>query len=367
MSVYKPKASPFWHFDFQLKRRRFHGSTGCRNRRQAEAVERAEREKAKQSLKTSSATANLTLDSAAGRYWTEVGQHHVCHKETWTNLERLVAYFGKDKLLADIIDDDIAHLVAWRRGHRRWGRKNMQLIAPATVNRSTTEVMQKLFCHARRTWKARFDNEPDWTRHMLREPQERVRELRADEAERLEAAARFDYEPFLNFAKASGQRFKECLMLRWSEVDWTERLITTKGKGGRVVIIPITPTIASILWPLRGHHPERVFTYVAQRTCGERIKGRRYPLTVNGAKAMWRRLRAMARVEGFRFHDIRHDVGTKLLRDTGNLKLVQKALNHADIKTTTRYAHVLDEEVAKALDSFQKSRKKSRRSSRKAS
>jgi integrase len=62
----------------------------------------------------------------------------------------------------------------------------------------------------------------------------------------------------------------------------------------------------------------------------------------------------------FRFHDIRHDVGRKLLRDTGNLKLVQKALNHADIKTTTRYAHVLDEEVAEALEQVQKSRNRSR-------
>jgi len=156
-------------------------------------------------------------------------------------------------------------------------------------------------------------------------------------------------------------------MLKWSEVDWGERLVRTTGKGGRAVIIPITPTIASILWPLRGHHPERVFTYVARRTRGEKVKGQCYPLTVNGAKSMWRRLREKAGLESFRFHDIRHDVGTKLLRDTGNLKLVQKALNHADIKTTTRYAHVLDEEVAKALDSFQKSRKKSRRASRKAS
>ena len=60
-------------------------------------------------------------------------------------------------------------------------------------------------------------------------------------------------------------------------------------------------------------------------------------------------------------HDIRHDVGTKLLRDTGNLKLVQRALNHSDIKTTTRYAHVLDEEVADALEQVQKSRSAPRR------
>jgi site-specific recombinase XerD len=30
--------------------------------------------------------------------------------------------------------------------------------------------------------------------------------------------------------------------------------------------------------------------------------------------------------------------------------LVQRALNHADIKTTTKYAHVVDDEVAAGLD-----------------
>ena len=80
------------------------------------------------------------------------------------------------------------------------------------------------------------------------------------------------------------------------------------------------------------------------------MKGERYPLTVSGVKTAWRRLRRRAGVQDFRFHDFRHDVGTKLLRETGNLKLVQRALNHADLKTTTRYAHVLDGEVAVALN-----------------
>ncbi len=53
---------------------------------------------------------------------------------------------------------------------------------------------------------------------------------------------------------------------------------------------------------------------------------------------------------GFRFDDLRHNLATKLLRQTGNLKLVQRALNHDDLKTTLRYAHVLDTEVAEALE-----------------
>ena len=71
-------------------------------------------------------------------------------------------------------------------------------------------------------------------------------------------------------------------------------------------------------------------------------------------------MRRKAGVKDFRFHDFRHDFGTKLLRETGNLKLVQKALNHADIKSTLRYAHVLDEDIAAAIERVAKSRTKSR-------
>ena len=49
-------------------------------------------------------------------------------------------------------------------------------------------------------------------------------------------------------------------------------------------------------------------------------------MTLAGVKTRWRRMRADAGIADFRFHDFRHDFATKLLRDTGNLKLVQKAL-----------------------------------------
>jgi site-specific recombinase XerD len=75
----------------------------------------------------------------------------------------------------------------------------------------------------------------------------------------------------------------------------------------------------------------------------------------------------VAGVSDFRFHDFRHDFATKLLRETRNLKLVQKALNHADIKTTTKYAHVVDDDLVAGLDAMQKSRRKFRKPVRDAS
>ena len=152
---------------------------------------------------------------------------------------------------------------------------------------------------------------------------ERVRELHDDEAERIDAAMRPDYEPFFAFVRATGMRQKECVTLRWSEVNWSTRQIIKLGKGGRRITFPITDSVRAILWPLQGHHLEFVFTYVATRTRDGRTGGERYPLTISGVKTLWRRMRAKAEVSDFRFHDFRHDFATKLLRQTGNLKLVK--------------------------------------------
>jgi integrase len=373
MSVYKHKDSPFYHYDFQFKGDRFHGSTGCTNKREAETFERLERDRAKQQVKRSSSTVSTKLDDVAGRYWNEIGQHHVGSDTTWRDIERLVGYFGATTLLTEILDDDVAKLVAWRRGHRVTrhgkGRKNAAtapLVANATVNRSTTEVLKKFFTRAK-AWGIRFEREPDWKKHWLKEPQERVRELHDGEADHLDDATRDDYRPILEFTGASGLRMNECL-LRWSEVNWHARRIEKQGKGDKRVTVPITDAIREILWPLRGHHSDMVFTYIAKRTRKPQklVKGERYPITYSGLKSAWKRIRSAAGVSDFRFHDYRHDFATKLLRETRNLKLVQRALNHADIKTTTKYAHVVDDEVAAGLDAMQKSRRKSRRPARKA-
>jgi integrase len=194
---------------------------------------------------------------------------------------------------------------------------------------------------------------------LLPEPVERVRELQDDEADAIDAAMRSDYEPFFAFARASGLRFRECVTLRWSEVNFGTKQITRIGKGGRRVVFPITDDIREIIFPLQGQHPDFVFTYLAiygNKRLG-RVRGERYPLTVNGAKTAWQRIRANAGLKDFRFHDFRHDFGSKLLRDSKNLALVQKALNHADIKSTLRYAHVSNQDVAAAVEHLERARK----------
>ena len=57
----------------------------------------------------------MTLPAGIGK---RSGKHHVGADTTFRDIERLIGYFGATKLLTEITDDDVAKLVAWRRGHR---------------------------------------------------------------------------------------------------------------------------------------------------------------------------------------------------------------------------------------------------------
>jgi len=351
--VRRDPRSPFWQYRFQIRSRKFFGSTKKTNKREAEKVEAVERERARALIaQAEHARTSLKLDDVAGRYRTEHAQHLAGASDTWTYLGFVLDFLGKDKLVTEVTDDDVAKLVAARRSHRR---KDGSLISPWTVNHTVT-TLRKLFTRCK-LWGVRFDREPKWSKHLLKVPAERVRELFDDEADKLDAVMRDDYAPFFAFAQMTGWRLNECVTLRWSEVYFGTRQIVKLGKGDKRITRTITKAIREILWPLQGHHPEFVFTYVCERSEHSRVKGERYPLTYSGVQTEWQRLRKRSGVVGFRFHDYRHNFATKLLRHSRNLRLVQKALGHASIKTTERYAHVLDSEVAQAMESMESAAK----------
>lgn len=376
MSLYKRPRSPFYHYEFIIRGNRIRGSTGETDKREATTVEKLRYNAALMAAAPSTGTnaeTSMRFADVAMRYFDEVGQHLAGDdgsKNCERDLKRLHDYFGASRTLTSITNDDIAKLVSWRRGQQQSRLKKIKgkivqnpkapLVSAATVNRSTTEVLKKLFIRARDTWSVKFDRWPNWKEHMLKENGERVRELYEGEGEAVMDAVRDDYAPMIEYSHATGVRQKEAWSLEWDQVNFGTKLITMRGKGDRLITKTINDEVRSILWPLVGHHPARVFTYVAKVTRDGRVKGKRYPLTKSGVRTIWRRTRTKAGLDGgklpLRFHDLRHDFGTKLLRETGNLKLVQKAMGHAKIETTMRYAHVLDTEVASAVASQAKNR-----------
>lgn len=344
MPVYRKHGKPEYTFDFQLRGRRFSGSTGTSNKRQAERILAEKRREARARLKAEQAfvaSGPMTLEIAASRYWHEVGQHLTNADNCWWSLGWLVEHFGNKVTLDRITDSTVAAMVAKRRADG---------VANATVNRTVTVPLRGVTTRAKKTWKVPVAD-IDWSRHMLKEPRERVREASVDEERRLVAAMRDDYAPAVQFAMLTGCRRMEIVDLTWSNVDFFGRMLTVTGKGNKSRLLPMTDAVRRLLWQLKGHHETAVFTYLAKRTRKDLqlVRGTRYPITMEGFKTAWRRYRAKSGVENFRFHDTRHTAATRTLR-VGNLKIVQQMLGHEDIGTTAKYAHAMIDDMRAAMD-----------------
>ncbi len=363
MSIHKRPGTSKYFYDFRIRGQRFRGSTGETERRAAQAAERRLKEEARAKLIVEKERRAAwggqeppTMGHVVARYWNEVGQFHGSSKTTWWAMEWLVEHFGEHTLLVEITTERIARMVAHRRTIRvRRDPKTKALVEipcdhvqNATVNRYAIEPLRKLFRRARDVWLYPVVY-PRWGELLLAEPQERVREAVGDEEARIVEALGPDYGRLFRFMITTGVRASGAL-LTWSQVDRVNRLarIRNKSRNGQPswYTIPLTDAQLAILDECIGHHPTHVFTYAAERSRGGWIKGERRAITDGGFKTHWRRhVRDAGIAPGFRRHDTRHTAGTRYVRATGNLKGAQRLLGHSRVETTTRYAHVLLEDV----------------------
>lgn len=356
MSTYKRKGAEVYSYDFWYDNRRFLGSTEEKTKRAADAVERRKKDEAKAEMAAAEAMdAPRTWELASSRWYLEIGQHHVNSHTDAAALDWLTKAIGRKTLLIDIDDNRVAALVAKRRSEFRQVGKpenRTKKVGAATVNRTMTEPLRKVLLRASKVWKVRVAD-VDWGSHMLAEPQERIREASKGEEASIMSKLERGFDDAVEFAFINGCRRMEIIGLRWSMVDFFGRQFTVIGKGDKSRTIPMNQRTFDLLWRLRGHHADYVFTFEAKRTRkhGQRelVKGLRYPITEGGLKTAMRRAVPNAGIENFRFHDTRHTAATRVLRKS-NLRVAQKLLGHKDIKTTTKYAHAMTEDVRAALD-----------------
>lgn len=338
MSVYKRPGSEVYSYDFRYRGHRFSGSTETGDKREAKAIEREIRAKAKAATVGQSAV--LTVREAFLLYWHEKGQHLANSGDEDRALEWLKNVIGPARRIPDISDRDIAAAVARRRGEG---------VSNATVNRSVTQPMRAVLRRCARVWKQAVQT-IEWKEHFLPESEERVREASATEEAALSSAMRPDYEPAFRFAIMTGCRRAEIVGLEWQHVDFFNEEFTVIGKRGKSRTLPMTKKVRALLWSLKDHHKTAVFTYALTHKRFRNRIGERVPITLNGFKTEWRRTKGRAKVENFRFHDTRHTAATRLVRATGNLKQAQKLLGHTELATTSRYAHVSKEDLRAGME-----------------
>tara|TARA_B110000211_G_scaffold99095_1_gene115415 strand:+ start:115 stop:372 length:258 start_codon:yes stop_codon:yes gene_type:complete len=64
----------------------------------------------------------------------------------------------------------------------------------------------------------------------------------------------------------------------------------------------------------------------------------------------WEGLRNRAKLNDFRFHDLRHSFASKLVMAQVDLYIVKELMGHSTIQMTERYAHLAPEHKASAVE-----------------
>jgi integrase len=352
MAAYKPKRSSIFLYDFMLKGARYHGSTGCKTKRDADNYEAKLR--AEIALDSGRRKKPLvTLDTAAAAY-----EDHLRANGKWSATQdyliaSIVEGLGGDCYLSDISEQDLRDHFARRAAK----------VSASSVNREI-EVARPIWRRHRRTHD--IGEMPEWGEMFYAVPKQDPRELYRDQEDRLFSALRADLQDFARFALLSGWRLKEVRLLRWSDLSLAGREARVRIKGGDVLKRPLTEEMLVLIANQVKAGPF-VFTYVCQksrkafvdakgRENPARLAGERYSFTQWGWRKPWAAALKAAGIDDLRFHDLRHTRGTRILRATGNLALVQRALAHRSIKTTLRYAHACDDDVRAGLDASESRR-----------
>jgi integrase len=280
-------------------------------------------------------------------------------------LERIRATF-REFLTVPLPDLNVARLERWRTARLAAG------LTPATVNRdiaSLRSVLSRaldwgvLASHPLAKLKAAKVDALGVVRFLSPDEERRLREALAARDEKRSVArvqanawrrerGYQELPPFGSYtdhltplvlvALNTGLRRGELLTLQWQDIDLNRGVVTVRAsnaKGAQTRHVPLNSEVSHVLRLCHGSAEARI----GHVFCG--IDGE----ALEGTKTSWNSLVKAAKVDEFRFHDLRHTFASKLVMAGVDLNTVRELLGHADLKMTLRYAHLAPEHKAAAV------------------
>jgi len=157
-----------------------------------------------------------------------------------------------------------------------------------------------------------------------------------------------DYlKPLILLAMNSGIRRGSLFSIKWGDVDFAAKTITLRAtitKAGKPLRLPMNQTVIDTLAAWRQQSADtmpKALIFPSPKKKGA--------LMVD-VKRSWEGLLKAAKIENFRFHDLRHDFASQLVMQGVDLNIVRELLGHADMKMTLRYAHLAPESKLRAVE-----------------
>ena len=179
----------------------------------------------------------------------------------------------------------------------------------------------------------------------------------------------------------SGLRLMECLRLRIKDIDFDRKRIHVLGKGDkwRSTILPerIIPELRGHIERVKAlHHRDleegfgevyippalaRKYRKAAMETKWQYVfpskkrsidprsgRERRHHVKESGLQKAVKRAAYRAGIDKrVTCHTLRHSFATTMLENGINIRVLQELMGHADVKTTERYTHVMDKDIAR--------------------
>lgn len=220
----------------------------------------------------------------------------------------------------------------------RWMKEKADATSPSTANkyfkflrRCTRKALRALRIHV----------DPTTAVPLFPEPPGRVRHLTPKELRALKGAMG-DWWFVAELAILTGLRRGNLLALEWAWVDWHSGFLRVpKTKNHDAVNIPLHPELQAALKriPKGGR-------YVCHCAGNPDI-----PLHgVNFTNRHFRPALSKAKIQDFRWHDLRHCFATYMAMAGHPTPVIAKMLGHKDLRMTQRYAHLSDKQLAAAAN-----------------
>lgn len=272
------------------------------------------------------------LGEAIGRYLDTVEPHKA--ESTRHSRKHRFEWWYKHhgtKLLSELTPDVIAEA----RDHL-----DQRGLSPATVNRYLT-ALSAVMRYAAEDW-GWIDANPVSKVRRLPEGQGRVRYLEQGEIKTLLEECRkegHELHLLVLMALATGMRRGELLSITWDQVDLQRRLIVLPDtKTGERRGIPIS---GALLEAIRDY-PRRLDSDLLFPSC-ETWWALRQP---------WEEALARAKIEDFRFHDLRHTTASHLAMNGATPHEIADVLGHKTLAMVRRYSHLSPDHVAGVVESL---------------
>ena len=302
----------------------------------------------------------ITIADAFTRYFKEKGQYQANPKDLLYRLNNIRLLLNIT-YLHELDKETINNYVTQRRKTAKNSTINRDLAILSAVRNLADEF-----------WEVKV-NTAKPLKFKLKEPAENIKFLKDWEiAQRIVDNASPHLKPIIYTALYTGLRQSNILALKWSDVDFKNNIIMVNVKdrtkdGGKIITIPMIdklkailqeqPKINEYIFNYKGNPIKEVkrswmnifykFVRTDKVTANDVIETRK-----KGDKVIiYKRVLRDESLPYTNFHTLRHTAATWILKKTNNLKITKEILGHANIQTTLKYAHILDDEKRNALNS----------------